>query len=108
LFNSKKKMRLKKWIASLFPALMPCEKCGRMVRVARMKLHLKIHDGYKPHVCEVCGRGFANKSGLKSHSRFNHLGVPKPFMCSTCGHMCTNKKTLEIHEMTHTDARVIK
>ncbi|EFX72548.1 hypothetical protein DAPPUDRAFT_308202 [Daphnia pulex] len=76
-----------------------------MVRVARMKLHLKIHDGYKPHVCEVCGRGFANKSSLKVHSRFNHLGVPKPFMCSTCGHMCSNKKTLEIHEMTHTDAR---
>jgi KRAB domain-containing zinc finger protein len=101
-------MRLKKWIASLFPALMPCEKCGRMVRVARMKLHLKMHDGYKPHVCEVCGRGFANKSSLKVHSRFNHLGVPKPFMCSTCGHMCSNKKTLEIHEMTHTDARVIK
>jgi uncharacterized Zn-finger protein len=77
-----------------------------MVRVVRMKLHLKIHNGFKPYNCESCSRSFANKSSLREHVRFHHLGAPKPYMCSGCGITFGNKGMLKIHEMTHTDEKV--
>ena len=79
-----------------------------MVLVSRMNLHLKIHGGYKPHSCDLCGRAFANRQSLKSHVRFNHLGMPKPFMYSTCGKTFTTKTRMVLHEITHTSDKVIK
>ena len=72
-----------------------------------MQLHLKMHGGFKPHICQFCGRAFGSKPSLRCHVRFNHLGLPKPFMCSVCGHTCGNKSELKRHEMTHTNEKAI-
>lgn len=91
-----------------FTAQMPCNQCGKIILVSRMKYHLKIHSGDKSHLCELCGRAFVFRKSLNTHIRYNHLGQerPKHFMCSTCGHTCTSRNHLEKHERIHTDERV--
>jgi KRAB domain-containing zinc finger protein len=91
-----------------FSAQMPCNQCGKIILVSRMKYHLKIHSGHKPYLCELCGRAFVFRKSLNTHIRYNHLGQerPKHFMCSTCGHTCTSRNHLEKHERIHTDERV--
>lgn len=92
----------------VFTAQMPCNQCGKMILVARMKYHLKIHSDVKSHLCELCGRAFVFRKSLNTHIRYNHLGQerPKHFMCSTCGHTCTSRNHLEKHERIHTDEKV--
>ncbi|XP_057375324.1 uncharacterized protein LOC130696253 [Daphnia carinata] len=84
-----------------------CNQCGKMILVARMKFHLKVHSGVKSHLCELCGRAFALRNSLNSHIRFHHRGQarPKHFMCSTCGYTCRSKNHLEKHERIHTNER---
>jgi KRAB domain-containing zinc finger protein len=89
-----------------FTALMKCQQCNKMILVSRMKTHLKVHSGVKPHLCELCGRAFVFKSSLNSHIRINHGKEAKPFMCSTCGYTCRRKQLLDNHERIHTNERV--
>lgn len=46
-----------------------CEFCGKkMVNKWSLKYHITtIHEGLKNHFCHLCGRGFGNKSNLRSN-----------------------------------------
>lgn len=39
-----------------------CNQCGKAFnRSSTLNTHIRIHAGYKPFVCEFCGKGFHQK-----------------------------------------------
>jgi len=59
--------------------------------------------GEKPHVCDVCFKGFSTSSSLNTHRRI-HSGE-KPHECPTCGKRFTASSNLYYHRMTHKKVR---
>jgi uncharacterized Zn-finger protein len=55
--------------------------------------------GEKPHVCDVCEKGFSTSSSLNTHRRI-HSGE-KPHRCPVCGKCFTASSNLYYHRMTH-------
>ncbi|QLQ78463.1 hypothetical protein HG537_0A07100 [Torulaspora globosa] len=74
----------------------------------RQKLvrHLKVHSGYKPHKCQVCGKCFSNEDTLTQHMRI-HSGE-KPFECHICGKRFAVSSSLKIHIRTHTGEKPLE
>ena len=41
--------------------------------------HRFVHSGEKPHVCNLCGRGFNQSNNLKTHMKSHIRGtIPTP------------------------------
>lgn len=114
-----------------------CEICGKkMVNKWSLKYHIStIHDMTKNHFCHLCGRGFGNKSNLRSHlishstenvsceicggvfknrvSLQSHRKVHKPkhlrkFSCESCNKTFHNRNHLERHMISHSEERNFK
>ena len=114
-----------------------CEICGkRMVNKFSLKYHIStIHEMAKNYFCYLCGRGFGNKSNLRSHlishstenvsceicggtfknriSLQSHKKVHKPkhllnFVCKTCNKGFHSRNHLMRHEIAHSDERGFK
>ena len=44
--------------------------------------HMRLHTGYKPYSCKVCGQVFSRSDHLSTHQR-THTGE-KPYKCPSC------------------------
>lgn len=74
-----------------------CPDCGRMfLKPSQMLRHRRIHTGEKPHVCNICGNTFTQKSSLDTHVMFTHSDL-RPFKCSMCPFQTVQKAALKKH-----------
>lgn len=77
-----------------------CEICGKkMVNRFSLKYHIStIHEKEKNHFCHLCGRGFGNKSNLRSHL-ISHS--TENVSCDVCGGIFKNRVSLQSHKKIH-------
>lgn len=78
-----------------------CELCGKSYAdTTGLGNHMKIkHLGIKPK-CHICNKTFAGKKGLDIHMN-THTGV-KPWYCEICGRSFSTKNYLDVHIRIHT------
>ncbi|XP_059614354.1 gastrula zinc finger protein XlCGF57.1-like [Phlebotomus argentipes] len=58
---------------------------------------MKIHTGEKPHVCDICGRGFVQKTNLNSHRELHSSPDYPPMKCPYCSKMFERKQNFKKH-----------
>lgn len=68
-----------------------------------LKCHICIHRGVKSFKCDICGKVFLERGGMK-HPLRTHTGK-KPPKCDMCGKAFSNNDSLKSHMCTHTQAR---
>lgn len=87
----------------LKPQFIDCEVCGKSVQRRKFKLHMMVHNGEKPHLCDTCGKSFTWKFALVTHKRV-HSGE-KPYLCKHCGQSFRSSSRFTEHSTIHTGRR---
>ena len=60
-----------------------CATCNKTFKDMRnLRVHIRLHTGYKPYKCEVCEKTFAHSGSFNIHKRI-HTGE-KPYACGIC------------------------
>lgn len=77
-----------------------CEECGKsFTENHRLKQHMMIHTGDRPHPCHICGKAFARRTAYRQHLLL-HTGA-RPYICDICGKAFTQKPGLICHRKSH-------
>ena len=71
-----------------------------LTRVNSLENHTNIHSGSKPHVCSICGQGFATLSNLSNHKK-SCMNLAKEHKCNICGQQFRLRRDLNDHESMH-------
>ena len=59
----------------------------------------QIHDDFKPHACEACGKRFHRRTDLRFHLRVH--SDERPAQCPQCPLRFRKTSTLNIHMKVH-------
>ena len=84
-----------------------CEICNKDFKEKhKLKRHMMIHTGEKPHTCSICGKSFSLEYNLNPHVRV-HTGE-KPFICQIpgCEKSFTQSGNLKTHMKTNHSQRI--
>ncbi|XP_077289492.1 uncharacterized protein LOC143913520 [Arctopsyche grandis] len=66
----------------------------------QLSAHLKIHNGVKPHKCDICSKTYTTKRSLSEH--INTHSRLKPHKCDICLKSFISKSHLRGHKRIHT------
>ncbi|KAL0812111.1 hypothetical protein ABMA28_009491 [Loxostege sticticalis] len=75
-----------------------CEICGASLSRSTVAMHLNMHTRETLYSCDVCGRTFHSKGGLKRHM-VTHTGE-KRYACRLCEKRFTQSGSLSLHYRT--------
>ena len=74
-----------------------CDYCDeRFSFLTTKNKHMKMKH-IKPHICDICGKGFGFKNKLTDH-RLIHTGE-KPYACDKCEYRASKKGNLDAHKI---------
>ncbi|KAG0412607.1 hypothetical protein HPB47_010248, partial [Ixodes persulcatus] len=81
--------------------------CGRaFIQLSNLQQHLRNHDSQmeraksRPFHCNICGKGFASDSSLRTHRSKQHaalIGGAASQSCPICHKICVNAEALMEH-----------
>ncbi|KAL1428232.1 hypothetical protein MTO96_002633 [Rhipicephalus appendiculatus] len=91
--------------------------CGRaFIQLSNLQQHLRNHDSQmeraksRPFHCNICGKGFASDSSLRTHRSKQHaalIGGAASQSCPICHKICVNAEALMEHmRISHKDPPV--
>ncbi len=74
-----------------------CDYCDeRFSFLTTKNKHMKMKH-IKPHICDICGKGFGFRNKLHDH-RLIHTGE-KPYACDKCDYRASKKGNLDAHKI---------
>lgn len=75
-----------------------CDQCGVSYAYPNVlaKHKRSIHEGLRPHVCQICDKRFTIKSQLNEHLLI-HTGE-RPYVCDECGKAFNQARTVRTHK----------
>jgi len=86
-----------------------CPVCNKAFPYASyLSEHLPVHDASgeeRRFSCEHCSKSFVRLSGLRKHTKEEHLDGPKPFVCEYCDRRFAYRCALENHMRKHSALR---